>query len=95
MRRERKERRLQAARFGSWMISFRREVMSGSIHQRSVGEWLAEIHVTTIMDDLKHSEFAFDDNPKREFETLDSNRVKEIAKIIPQEFWRKIDLLDE
>ena len=46
------------------------------------------------MDDLDHSGFAFDDSHMG-FETIASLIVKGIARILPQEFRRKIDLLDE
>ena len=46
------------------------------------------------MDDLEHSGFASDDN-QMEFGTLDSKIVSGLVKIIPQEFRRMVDLLNE
>ena len=46
------------------------------------------------MDDLDHSGFAFDGS-HMEFQIVGSKIAKGIAKIIPQELRRKIDLLDE
>ena len=68
--------------------------MPWSNHPKLVGEWLAEIDYATSRDDLEHSGFASDDY-QRECETLDSQIVKGIAKIIPEELGRKIDLFVE
>ena len=72
----------QALRFGSWKISFCGAVMSGSSRPKLVGDWLAEFDCAPIMDDLDHSGFTFDSH-QMEFETLDSEVVEGIAKIIP------------
>ena len=68
--------------------------MSWSTRPKLVGEWLAENDYATSLDDLEPSGFASDDN-QRECETLVSKIVKGIAKIIPKELGRKIDLLVE
>ena len=69
----------QAARLGSWKISFLREVMSGSVHPKFVREWLAEIDHVTRVDDLDRSGFAFDTD-RTAFEPLDSKIGKGMVK---------------
>ena len=49
-----------ASKFGSWKVSFRREVISESTHPRLVSDWLAEIDMATGIEDLDHSGFIFD-----------------------------------
>ena len=63
----------------SWKRTFRRAVMSRSTSPRFIDEWVADIKIATSME---HSGFAFDHN-RMEFDTLDSEIVKEIAKIFP------------
>ena len=76
------EPRPQALRFGSWKISFRGEVMSGSSHPKLVGVCLAEFDCAASMDDLVYLGFTFDSH-QTVFGTKDSQTVKGIAKIIP------------
>ena len=49
-----------ASKFGSWKVSFRREVISESTHPRLVSDWLADIDMATGIEDLDHSGFIFD-----------------------------------
>ena len=51
---------LQASKFNSWKVSFRREVVSGSTHPRLISEWSAEIDVAASVGELDFSGFVFD-----------------------------------
>ena len=69
--------------------------MSGSVHPKFVGEWLAEIDYVTCVDDLDRSGFAFDTD-RMEFKPLDSKIVKRMVKpFLANSLRRKIDLFDE
>ena len=83
-----------ASKFSSCKVSFRREVISGSTHPRSISEWFAEIDLAAGMEDLDHSGYTLDEH-QIDFETLDSKVAKGIMKIIPGEFQRKINFLEE
>ena len=68
--------------------------MSGSTCPKLAGQWFAEIDRAASIDELIHFGFAY--SPcSMDFETLDANIVKGIAKIIPRYVMGKIDILDE
>ena len=64
--------------------------MSGSVHPKLVGEWLAEFYCVTCVDDLDRSGFAFDTD-RMEFEPLESKIVQGMVKTIPREFTQEKD----
>ena len=78
-----------ASKFGSWKLSCRREVISGSTYQQLVSECLTEIDVATRMEGMEYSGFVFDKH-QTELKTLDSKTAKGILKIVLLEFKRMI-----
>ena len=84
----------QASTFGSWKVSFRQDVISGSTHPRSISDWSGEIDVAATVRELDHSRFVFDKH-QMEFEIFDPKNATRIMKITQAEFKRKIDSLEE
>ena len=66
-------------------------INSSSINQRY---WLLEIVLAASIGDLDHSGFVFDRH-QLDFETLASKIAKGVMKIIPADFKRKTNFLDE
>ena len=55
---------LVPGKFGSWKLSFRREVISASSNPTLVSDRLAGIDVATRLEDLDYSRVVFENQPE-------------------------------
>ena len=81
----------QASKVSSWKVSFRREGATRSTHLRLVSESLIW-HL--VKEELTYAGFIFDKH-QLEFEALDSKIVKRITMMIPADFKRETNFLEE